>query len=139
MHDDAVLLLDTCAIIYVSLDEAIGDEARNAIGAAALTDRLRISPMSAWEIGMLMARGRLRSPLSAGEFVRRFLELMTAKFCALTPDLLIESSFLPGQPHGDPADRILMATARSLDMVLVTSDRSILAYGAEGHLRTLAC
>lgn len=88
---------------------------------------------------MLMSKGRLRSPLSATEFVRRFLEAMDAQFCDLTPEMLIESSFLPGRLHGDPTDRILMATARMLDMILVTSDRPILAYSAEGHLRALAC
>jgi PIN domain nuclease of toxin-antitoxin system len=139
MHNDAVLLLDTCAIVYVSLDEGMKEEARQAIQVAAGTDRLRISPMSAWEIGMLMSKGRLRSPFTAAEFIRRFVDTLDAKFCELSPEILIDSSFLPGRPHGDPTDRILVATARRLGMVLATSDRPILAYGAEGHLRTLAC
>jgi PIN domain nuclease of toxin-antitoxin system len=139
MDDGAVLLLDTCAIIYVALDEGMTASTKRMVEEASTTGRLRISPMSAWEIGMLMSKGRLRSPLTANDFVDRALDAMQARFCDLTPELLIDSSFLPGSPHGDPTDRILMATARKMDMVLVTSDKPILAYGGEGHLRTLAC
>lgn len=139
MDEESILLLDTCAIVYVALDKSMTASARKVVAAASETNRLRVSPMSAWEIGMLMSKGRLRSPLAATEFMRRFVDAMAAQFCDLTPELLIESSFLPDSPHGDPVDRILIATARTMDMVLVTSDKPILAYGAKGHLRTLAC
>ena len=46
---------------------------------------------------------------------------------------------LPGAVHGDPMNRILISTARTLDLILVTSDRPILKYGADGNVRTLAC
>jgi PIN domain nuclease of toxin-antitoxin system len=52
---------------------------------------------------------------------------------------MVSSSNLPGQIHGDPMDRILIATARALNLILVTSDRPILRYAEAGHLRTLAC
>lgn len=58
---------------------------------------------------------------------------------ALSPEVLIESSFLPGMLHRDPADRILIATARTYDLTLVTRDRTILEYSREGHVRALAC
>lgn len=58
---------------------------------------------------------------------------------ALSPEVLIESSFLPGQLHNDPADRILIATARALDLTLVTRDRAILDYAMLGHVRALSC
>ena len=53
--------------------------------------------------------------------------------------LLLRSSFLPGSPTGDPADRILAATAREYGFTLVTRDRALLAYGEQGHIRALAC
>jgi len=133
------LLLDTCTVIFVSLDTEMRPEASEAIRLASEQGRLRVSPMSAWEIGMAMSKGRLKSPLSATEFFRRFLRNLNAGLCALTPEILIDSSYLPANPHGDPTDRILMASARSLDMVLVTRDQPILDYGNAGHLRTLAC
>lgn len=133
------LLLDTCAMIFVSLDSEMRSEASQAIRLASEEGRLRISPMSAWEIGMAMSKGRLKSPFSATEFFRRFLGNLNAQLCALTPEILIDSSYLPANPHDDPTDRILIASARTLDMILVTRDRPILDYGRAGHLRTLAC
>ena len=49
------------------------------------------------------------------------------------------SAFLPGSPPSDPADRIIAATARAENLVLITRDRKLLSYSAEGHLRGLAC
>lgn len=57
----------------------------------------------------------------------------------LTPETAIAASFLPGSFHGDPADRILVATARQLGVPLVTRDEKILAYAATGALEVLAC
>jgi PIN domain nuclease of toxin-antitoxin system len=139
MSNEAELLLDTCALIFVSLDSEIRSEASEAIRLASENGRLRVSPISAWEIGMAMSKGRLKSPLPPTEFFRRFLKNLNAEVCALTPEILIDSSYLPANPHGDPTDRILMASARTLDMVLVTRDQPILDYGQAGHLRTLAC
>ena len=56
-----------------------------------------------------------------------------------TPAIFVDSSFLPGPIHRDPADRIIVATARALDLTVVTSDRLILDYAARGHVRALAC
>jgi PIN domain nuclease of toxin-antitoxin system len=55
----------------------------------------------------------------------------------LSPEIAVASASLPGEFHGDPADRILIATARSLSAKFVTADRAILAYGRLGHLATL--
>lgn len=88
---------------------------------------------------MLMSKRRLKSPLAAAEFLRRFLAAFNASYSALSPEILIDSSFLPEFPHGDPTDRTLVATARNLGMILITSDRPILRYGEEGYVRALAC
>jgi PIN domain nuclease of toxin-antitoxin system len=57
----------------------------------------------------------------------------------LSPDILIASSFLPGEPPRDPADRILLATARGLGATLITRDRLLLKYGENGGVSTIAC
>jgi PIN domain nuclease of toxin-antitoxin system len=57
----------------------------------------------------------------------------------MPPDVLIASSFLPGVPPRDPADRIIAATARDLGATLITRDRALLAYGGQGHLNVVAC
>jgi PIN domain nuclease of toxin-antitoxin system len=57
----------------------------------------------------------------------------------LSADILVASVTLPNGPPSDPADRILIATARACSLVLLTRDRSILRYGDDGHVRTIAC
>ena len=57
----------------------------------------------------------------------------------VTAETFIASCFLPEPFHKDPFDRILIATAREHDLTIITRDRAILAYGAAGHVRTLAC
>lgn len=134
------LLLDTCAIIWMALNEPIKPEARAAMKAAfAANERVRVSPISAWELGLLSSKGRLptsRPPLTMfGEVVAN----AGVRVEALSPEILIESSFLPGNLHNDPADRILIATARVHDLTLVTRDRAILDYAMLGHVRALSC
>lgn len=126
-------------MLFLANDSPMDAEARWEISEAAYDGRLYLSPMSAWEIGMGVAKGRISLPLAPLDFVERFIDRMQAKLSPLTPAILISSSNLPGRVHGDPMDRILIATARALDMVLVTSDRPILAYAKSGQLRIQPC
>jgi PIN domain nuclease of toxin-antitoxin system len=57
----------------------------------------------------------------------------------LSSDILIAASFLPGKPPNDPADRILLATAREFGATLVTRDREMIAYGEAGNVSVVAC
>lgn len=132
-------LLDTCAMIFIANETRLDPGADHEISEAAFDGRLYVSPMSAWELGVGVAKGRLSLPLPPLEFFNRFVSKMDAKLSSLSPEILVSSAHLPGSPHKDPMDRILMASARVLEMVLVTRDEPILTYAAEGHLRTLAC
>lgn len=133
------ILLDTCAILFVANDSRISDEAGTEISDAAHDGRLYVSPMSAWEIGVGVAKNRLKLPLDALGFFQRFVRSMDAQLSVISPEILVASSNLPGRLHGDPMDRILISSARALEMVLVTSDEKILEYGADGHVLTLEC
>jgi PIN domain nuclease of toxin-antitoxin system len=139
MSGEPRLLLDTCAVLFIANDTPIAPETERSVSEAAFDGRLYVSPMSAWEIGVGVAKRRLRLPLARLDFFGRFLDRMGARLSEVSPAILVASSFLPGDMHKDPIDRILMASARALDMVLVTSDGPILEYGQQGHLRTLAC
>ena len=134
-----MILLDTCALIYVSQGEPVIERAMEAIDTAAQSNGLHVSPISAWEIGNLSSKGKLALTTDPLRFFKLFIEKTGAELCEMDCDLLIQSSFLPGQIHKDPMDRILIATARKLNMPLLTSDGAILAYGAEGHVKTVAC
>jgi PIN domain nuclease of toxin-antitoxin system len=73
---------------------------------------------------------------------RWFARLMQApglQLSDMSPGVLIASSFLPGTPPADPADRILAATAREHEYRLVTRDRPLLRYAEQGHIQALAC
>ena len=98
---------------------------------------LRVSVLSVWEVGMLEAKGRIELPLGCLEWVRRALEAPGLALVSLTAEVAIASNRLPGAFHGDPVDRILVATARDLDITLVTQDSRILAYSKEHRLSAI--
>ena len=134
------LLLDTCAIIWMAHDEPIALEARKELVKTRRAGGLiAVSAMSAWEIGMLVARGRLPTTKTALVWFEDFVERGRVTIEDATPEVLIASSYLPGPIHNDPTDRIIVATAREHDLTIITRDRAILAYGAAGHVKVLAC
>lgn len=134
------LLFDTCVLLYMTDDVPLAKTAIAAIDeAAGLGEPASVSPISAWEIGLLSERGRLPMTVAPLRFFQQFVALGKMRVEALTPEILIESSFLPTPVHRDPADRIIIATARALDLTIVTRDRLILDYAALGHVRALAC
>lgn len=133
------LLLDTCAIVFMAENQFISQTAIRQIDEASENGVLYISPISSWEIGSGVAKGKMAVAAQPLKFFTRFMESAAAKLCEMGPDILVASSFLPGPIHKDPFDRILVETARRLNLALVTSDRAILAYGAKGHVKTLAC
>ena len=98
-----------------------------------------VSPITAWERGLLAAKGRIASPMTPKRWFELLLSRPGVDLVEMSIDILIDSSFLPGQVPGDPADRIIIATARNLELTVVTRDRAILDYAAQGHVRALAC
>lgn len=133
-------LLDTCFIIWMSRKEQISLTALAALsdgkanGTAAM-----VSTASAWEMGMLVARGRIRETRGASQWYADFLREGDFLEVPVSSAIFIASSFLPQPVHSDPIDRILIATAREYDLTIITRDRAILAYGSAGHVKVLAC
>ena len=134
------LLLDTCAVIWVAGAQLIAREARDAIAGALEADEpVFVSPISAWEIGLLAQRGRISLQMSPEKWFERFLEAPGVYLADMAPNVLIASSFLPGAHPKDPADRIIAATAREYGYRIVTRDRRLLAYAELGHCLALVC
>jgi PIN domain nuclease of toxin-antitoxin system len=134
------LLLDTCAVIWIAENEKLAPDAVAALddaNEAGLTTY--ISPITAWEIGMLVSRDRLKLLITPQRWFARLFDASGVRLASMSPDLLIAASFLPGEPPRDPADRIIVATARDYGCTLVTRDRLLLDYGEQGHVRVLAC
>ena len=134
------LLLDTCAVIWISNDQPISPEAEETIEETLRAGELAfVSPITAWEIGLLVSRGRVRLNMSPQLWFDRMLAAPGIALANMSPAVLIASSFLPGNPPRDPADRIIAATAREYGYLLITRDRPLLAYGEEGHLQVVTC
>lgn len=133
-------LLDTCAILWMVNDVPVSEEVTAVLDVMEPdTERLYVSAMSAWEIGMLVAKGRLPTSKDAIAWFTQCVEGLDIPVLAATPEILVASSFLPRPVHNDPADRILIATAREHGLTIITRDRAILSYGALGHVNVLAC
>ena len=139
----AGVLLDTCAVIWLANGDRLPGQVTSAIIQAALLAGVFISPISAWEIGML---GNQRGNRAALRFFPDpkawFAKVMTGpgiREAALTPGIAIDASRLPGSVHGDPADRLLISTARHLGVPIVTRDDRIIAYAEHGHVQVLPC
>ena len=88
---------------------------------------------------MLTSRGRLQLLIRPERWFANLFEVPGVRLAELSPDLLIASSYLPGKPPKDPTDRILAATARELGATLITRDRALIDYGAQGHIAVLEC
>jgi PIN domain nuclease of toxin-antitoxin system len=132
-------LLDTCAIICI-VDDRISRTANEAL-AAAWKDGVHsyVSPITAWEVGILASRGRFKSPDPP---MRWFEKVMARPFMVLAelpPRVLLESSFMPGKLPRDPADRIIAATAREYGYTVMTRDRALLDYAQQGYLSAIEC
>ncbi len=94
-----------------------------------------LSPVSAWEIGLLVASKQLELDLPIDRLWERDTGDHGLRIVPLTARILIESTRLPGEVHRDPADRMLIATAREHGLTLVTRDKNLLRYAKEGHLK----
>lgn len=134
------ILLDTCAVIWLSQGEQIADRAVALLTEAAKTGASSyISTITAWEVGLLISRQRLHLGTTPERWFAGLFDAPLVRLAELSPDRLFAASFLPGKPPRDPADRIIAATARDLGATLVTRDRALLDYGAQGHISAMAC
>jgi PIN domain nuclease of toxin-antitoxin system len=115
--------------------ERIHPEALDLLRRSVRGDGLLVSDISVWEVGMKAAKGHLQlSPTPAG-WVAAAGRRRGFNFLPVDRGILLASSALPGEIHGDPADRILMATAALGGFPLVTADHRIVEYARrEGGL-----
>lgn len=133
------VLLDTHALVWL----VVGDgqfrlAVRRRIETAAQAQQLWVSAITPWEIGMLVAKGRLVLDRDVMDWLQAALSLPGIRVAPLEPALAVASTRLPGELHGDPADRLIVATARHLGATLVTADAALLAYGQLGHVGVLS-
>lgn len=133
-----MIVLDTHALIWaVSDDVRLGRRARVKIEETAQTDRVAISAITPWEIAMLVEVGRLRLGQEVGLWIEKSLSLPGIYLMSIEPAIAVDSVRLPGDFHADPADRIIISTARYCDASLVTADSAMLTYARTGHVQAI--
>ena len=130
-----MIVLDTHALVFwVSDPNKLSSEARSMINQAFKKKTVYVSTISVWEIAMLVTKGRLMLTMDVESWLDKVENLPGIQFVPMDTAIARKSVMLPGTLHPDPADRIIIATARQLGATLITSDQKIRSYK---HVKTL--
>jgi PIN domain nuclease of toxin-antitoxin system len=132
-----VIVLDTHALVWwASGDAQLSGPARRAIAAElkASDGRILVSSISAWEIALLIQKGRLVLSMNVDDWLQTVAEIDAIAFVSVDTDIALQSTRLPGKFHADPADRMIVALARHHAVPLLTADKKIRAYR---HVKTV--
>jgi len=123
-----MILLDTHTWIWAhSATKLLSDNVKKRIKITQ-TDQRAIASISIWEFAMMVAKGRINVKIDAKRWLNDAISNSGLRVIDLTPEIAIESCNLPGKFHKDPADRIIVATARTQNLTLLTKDRKIIEY-----------
>lgn len=118
-----MLILDTHAWIwYVTESSKLGNKAKKKIDSA---DICGVSAISCWEIAMLVEKGRIEFNMPIETWIHLALDYKKIKLIELLPKIAIMASKFGNSFHGDPADRIITATAIHTNSILITKDSKI--------------
>jgi PIN domain nuclease of toxin-antitoxin system len=132
------LLLDTHTFIWMFENASqLGVRTAEALDRAGWENRIAVSAITPWEIGLLVNKGRLKLGLEVMEWIRVSLAKPGVRLATLEPEIAVNSTRLPFEMHADPADRILVATARHLGATLVTADRALLEVARQGYFAVM--
>lgn len=130
-----MIVLDTHTVVWwVSGDATLSKKAKAAIEQELDGGEIIVSAISAWEIAMLVEREKLVLSLDVASWLKTVSAIDVIRFVPVDPEIAINSVNLPGEFHKDPADRMIVATARKFGVPLVTKDEKIRAYA---HVKTV--
>ena len=134
----AWLLLDTHTLLWmVESHPRLGAETAKLLNRAAREDRIAVSAITPWEIALLVSKKRIDLHQDLMEWVNAALSLSGVHLAPLEPQIAVASTRLPFEMHADPADRILVATARYLGAMLVTADTALLEVSKKGFFKVI--
>jgi PIN domain nuclease of toxin-antitoxin system len=133
------LLLDTHVWLWmVSAEPGIKPAVQEALELAAFEQNLYLSPISMWEVALKHSRSRLALDRPVRQWLAHAATMPGLQLATITPSVAAECAELPVDFHGDPADRIIAATARSEGLTLVTHDKALIQLARQGHFKVLA-
>lgn len=130
-----MIVLDTHTLVWwVSGDPLLSKKAKSTIEKEMIGGEIVISSITAWEISMLVERERLHLSMDLGTWIATVAEIDTVRFVPVDVEIAMKSANLPGDFHKDPADRMIVATARKFAAPLISKDEKIRAYP---HVKTI--
>ena len=135
MGRSSLILLDTVTLIWFTL----GDRRFGSQSLALLEgdNDFSISAISPWEAAMLVMRGRVDLGKDPRAWIEGILADARMNLVPISPEIAVAAGLLPRTIHGDPADRLIMATAQKLACPILTPDEKLLAYAEEGHVQAI--
>ena len=135
-----LILLDTHIWLWLEsgVPQAVSPKLRALIEKLTPASAIRVSAISAWEIGILVAKNRIAFTIGLREWINRAMGAPGIQMEPVDTEIAMESTKLPGQLHGDPADRILLATAKKIGATFITHDKEILSYCKKQGLSALS-
>ena len=132
------LILDTHIFIWLlNGDTTIQPKIRKIIANALLEGSVYLSAISCWEIAMLEKRNRIVLTKPCLEWINDSLSRSGIQILELSPEISVESCQLPDFSHGDPADRIIIASARHINANLITRDQTMITYGKKHYVNII--
>lgn len=131
-----MVVIDTHILVWwVSGSEPLTRAASKAIKTALSTgSEVLISSITAWEISMLVEKGRISLSMDIESWLNEVSSIDGVRFVPVDNEIGVKSTILPGDFHKDPADRIIVATARKFAVPVVTADGKIIDYE---HVQTI--
>lgn len=134
------VLLDTHVLLWLmNGDSELSVNIKDLIKEACKESLLFVSAISFWEIALLESKGRISLNMPVDLWAKKILSLLYVKVIDLNHNIAIESCKLPGEFHGDPADRMIVATSRLLNLPLLTRDQKILDYSSLSFIKAIKC
>jgi PIN domain nuclease of toxin-antitoxin system len=133
------LLLDTHIWLWeTAANPQLSHSIRRLINEASQTGQLRLSAISIWEISLLASGRKIRLGMPVPAWIAEARERSHIILEPVSGEIALEAGNLPGGFRSDPADQIIVATARLTNATLLTRDSRILAYAEDGHLNAIA-
>jgi PIN domain nuclease of toxin-antitoxin system len=105
---------------------------------ASTQNALHLSPISLWEIALKSSRGKLQLSLPLRRWLHETVERTRINLLPISAEIACNCAELPAAFHGDPADRIIAATARAEGLTLVTHDKALLQLAKQGYFKAFA-
>jgi PIN domain nuclease of toxin-antitoxin system len=131
-----VVVLDTHILVWwCNGDDKLSVKARERINTALESEEeILVSSITAWELSMLVSKNRLALTMDVDTWLQTVSEIDNVRFVPVDNKVAVESTRLPDEFHKDPADRMIVALARTLSASLITADDKILNYP---HVKTI--